>query len=66
MTEILKGKSVSDIKKTMERTIRETVKRLSGNDTDKMAEYLCHSAENIAVRIETAGRYYALNKIFMV
>lgn len=66
LAEILEGKSVSDIKKITERTIGETVKRVSGNDADKAAEYLYHSVENIAVRIETAGRYHTLNKIFIV
>lgn len=65
LAKIFEKKSVSDIGELIKRTIKEMAKRLFENDMDTVSEYLCCGAENIAVRIETAGRFNQLKKLFI-
>lgn len=65
LTKLFEKKSVSDIEEIIKYTIKEMVKRLFEKDIDTISEYLCHSAENIAVRVETASRFNQLKNLFV-
>lgn len=66
LAKLFEKKSVSDIEEIIKRIIKEMVKRLFEKDIDTISEYLCHGAENIAVRIETASRFNQLKNLFLV
>lgn len=62
---IFEGKSIPDIKNTVEYFISGMVNQFYGKN-EEMLTYLCHEAENISVRIDTAVRYGQPDKIFLL
>lgn len=65
LSEILKGKSISDIEHIVKNFIEEMVKRYYKDDTD-MLDYLCCETNHIATRIYTANQNETLSKVFVL
>lgn len=65
LSEIFKGKSISDIENIVKIFIEETVRRFYKDNTD-MLEYLWCETNNIAARIYTANQYGELSRVFVL
>jgi len=66
LEKILEEKSVQNIVELTRHVIRELAEKLPGQDAATISGYLCHGAENAAVRMETAARFHQLGKIFVI
>jgi len=66
LAELFEEKTMSEIEGFIKQIIGEMAKGLFDNNADKISEYLCNEARNIAVRIETANKYNELHKIFLI
>lgn len=66
LAKLFEEKTVSEIEGFIKQIIREMAKGLFGNYMDKISEYLCYEARNIAVRIETASKHNEIHKIFII
>lgn len=65
LSEIFKGKSISDIENMVKTFIEEMVRQFYKDSAD-MLEYLCCETNNIATRIYTANQYGELSKVFVL
>jgi len=63
LSEVFGRQSVDCMEKNIKRLIKMIVRQFYANDRD-MAMYLCHSARDMAVRIDTGIRYGRLDKLF--
>lgn len=66
LAKLFEEKTVSEIEGFIRQIIREMAKGLFGNYMDKISEYLCYEAGNMAVRIQTASKYKEIHKIFII
>lgn len=65
LSELFKGKSISDIENMVKKLIEEMARRFC-KDNAAMLEYLCCETNNIATRIYTANQYGELSKVFVL
>lgn len=65
LSEIFKGKLISDIENTVKIFIGEMVRRFYKDNADMLA-YLCCETKNMATRIYTANQYGKLDKVFVL